>query len=70
MQDFKEPGALMGRFRRPQLLPGYGEASGLRCFMFPTAAVYAPDRAAAHAFADAHQLRGPAAREHRAELSS
>lgn len=67
--DFKEPGRAMARFNPLGLLRGYGQASGLRCFMFTTAAVYAPDRAAAEAFADAHELRGPRAREYHAELS-
>jgi hypothetical protein len=58
----------MARFTPSQLLPGYGQASGLRCFMFTTAAVYAPDRATAEAFADAHELRGPLAREYHAAL--
>lgn len=68
--DFKEPARAVFRFRAPDDQPGYGGAAGLRCFMFTTAAVYAPDRAAADAFADAHGLRGPQAREYHAELSS
>jgi hypothetical protein len=62
--DFKEPGIALGRFNDPQLLPGYGQASGLRAFMYTTAVVYATDRATADAFADANQLRGPLAREY------
>lgn len=57
MKAFREPGRAVGRFRESGLLPGYGEASGLRCWMFATAAVFAPDRATAEAFADAHGLR-------------
>ena len=62
--DFKEPGTRMFRFTPPdsELLPGYGRLTGLRCFMYTTAAVYAPDRDTADAYADAHQLRGPEAR--------
>ncbi len=67
--DFQEPGIAMARFNPLGLLRGYGQASGLRCFMFTTAAVYAPDREAAEAFADAHELRGPQAREYHADLS-
>jgi hypothetical protein len=67
--DFKEPGIATARFTKSQLLPGYGQASGLRCYMFTTAAVYAPDRETAEAFADTHQLRGPQAREYHADLS-
>lgn len=67
--DFQEPGIALARFNPLGLLPGYGEASGLRCFMFTTAAVYAPDRETADAFADAHGLRGPLAREYHGELS-
>jgi hypothetical protein len=69
-EDFKEPGTALARFTQSQLLPGYGQATSLRCFMFTTAAVYAPTREAAEAFADAHQLRGPRAREFHAELSA
>jgi hypothetical protein len=47
----------------------YAAVSGLRCFMFTTAAVYAVSRDAADAFADANQLRGPQAREYHSELS-
>jgi hypothetical protein len=46
----------------------YAAVSGLRCFMFTTAAVYAPDWATASAFADAHELCGPRAREYHTEL--
>jgi hypothetical protein len=67
--DFKEPGTALARFTPSQLLRGYGQASGLRCFMFTTAAVYATGRLAAEAFADAHQLRGPQAREYHGQLS-
>jgi hypothetical protein len=68
--DFQEPGTALARFNPLGLLRGYGQASGLRCFMFTTAAVYAPDRKAAEAFADAHGLRGPQASAYHAELSS
>jgi hypothetical protein len=68
-EDFKEPGRAMARFNPLGLLRGYGQASGLRCFMFTTAAVYAATREDAEAFADAHQLRGPRAREYHADLS-
>jgi hypothetical protein len=69
--DIEQPGYAMFRFRAPddETLPGYGRLTGLRCFMFTTAAVYASDRATAEAFADANQLRGPLAREYHAELS-
>lgn len=69
-EDFKEPAYALGRFTESQLLPGYGQASGLRCFMYTTAAVYAPTREVADAIADAHELRGARAREYHAELSS
>jgi hypothetical protein len=68
--DVRDPGRVLARFTQSQLLPGYGQASGLRCFMFTTAAVYAPGRLAAEAYADAHDLRGPQARAYHAELSS
>lgn len=58
-QDFREPGRAVGRFRESGLMPGYGEASGLHCWLFSTAAVFALDRATAEAYADAHHLRGP-----------
>jgi hypothetical protein len=58
--DFREPGIAMGRFNPLGLFREYGQASGLRCYMFATAAVYAPTREAATAFADANDLRGPA----------
>lgn len=64
------PAPLMGRFRDPQFLPGYGQVCRLKCFMFATAAVYAATREEAEAFADAHQLRGPLAHEYLAELTS
>jgi hypothetical protein len=60
----------MARFTQSQLLRGYGQARGLRCFMFTTAAVFAPTREAAEAYADVHQLRGPQAYAYHAELSS
>lgn len=68
--DFREPAYALGRFTESKLLPGYGQASGLRCFMFTTAAVYAPTREEADAIADAHDLRGPRANAYHAELSS
>lgn len=68
--DFREPAYALGRFTESKLLPGYGQASGLRCFMYATAAVYAPTREAADAIADAHDLRGPRANAYHAELSS
>lgn len=67
--DPQEPAYALARFTESQLLPGYGQASGLRCFMYTTAAVYAVNRDAADAFADANQLRGPQAREYHSELS-
>jgi hypothetical protein len=67
--DSREPAIALARFNPLGLLRGYGQASGLRCFMFTTAAVYAPDREAAEAFADAHELRGRRASEYHAELS-
>lgn len=54
----------------PPAKPSYASVSGLRCFMFVTAAVYAATREEAEAFADVHQLRGPLAHEYLAELSS
>jgi hypothetical protein len=58
--DFREPGRAVFRFRAPGCLPGYGGAAGLRCWLFDTAAVYAPDRETATALADAGGLRLPA----------
>jgi hypothetical protein len=43
--------------------------AGWHCVMFTTAAVYAATPEEAEAFADAHELRGPRAREYHAELS-
>lgn len=58
------------RWTLPPTKPSYASRSGLRCFMFTTAAVYAATPEEAEAFADAHELRGPRAREYHAELSS
>jgi hypothetical protein len=58
------------RWTLPPAKPGYTRATGLRCFMFTTAAVYAATPEEAEKFADAHELRGPRAREYYAELSS
>jgi hypothetical protein len=68
--EFREPGRALARFTESHLLPGYGQAHALRCWLFPLAAVYAVDREAADAFADAHDLRGPLAHQHHAEMSS
>lgn len=62
------PAPLLGRFRDPQHLPGYGQAAGLKCFMFPVAGVYATTREEAEAFADANNLRGPVAQDDLAAL--